>query len=58
MKPNINLHRKGRNAPISGLQAVQVVRHQGSEEEARGVRVGPRRAPGPRGADRGHRAGA
>lgn len=37
---------------------MQVVRHQGAEEEARGVRVRPGGAPGPRRADRGHRAGA
>ena len=43
---------------VSGLQELQDLRAEGDEEEARGLRVGPGSPPGPRRADRGHRAGA
>lgn len=36
---------------------MQAAGYQGAEEEARGLRVRPRRAPGPRGTDRCHRTG-
>lgn len=36
---------------------MQAERHQGAEEEARSLRVRPRRTPGPRRADRSHRPG-
>lgn len=49
--------RQGGDAPIAGLPPVQAERHQGAEEEARGVRVGPRSPPRPRRADRRHCAG-
>lgn len=46
--------RKRGDAHVSALPAVQAERTEGSEEEARGLRIGSRGPPGPRGTDRGN----
>lgn len=48
--------RKRRDAHVPTLPAMQVERTEGPEEEARGLRIGPRGPSGPCGTNRGNRS--